>query len=72
MTGELLSAENRRGIEEDWGIVARNFYGLADGGLPVENLTLIRNLMINNNIFNDYYLTICGIIFNDIHDSCKH
>jgi hypothetical protein len=44
----------------------------SDGGFPFENLTLIRNLMINNNIFNDYYLTICGIIFNDIHDSCKH
>lgn len=39
---------------------------------PSGIFTLVGNLMINNNIFNDYYLTICGIIFNDIHDSCKH
>ncbi len=30
MAGEALAEENRRKIEEEWGITARNFYGLAD------------------------------------------
>jgi phenylacetate-CoA ligase len=30
MTGESLLEESRKSIEEEWGIVARNFYGLAD------------------------------------------
>jgi phenylacetate-CoA ligase len=30
MAGETLADENRRTIEEAWGIVARNYYGLAD------------------------------------------
>lgn len=30
MAGEALSEEDRRHIEDDWGIVARNYYGLAD------------------------------------------
>lgn len=30
MAGETLAEEDRARIEEEWGIVARNFYGLAD------------------------------------------
>ena len=30
MAGEAMPEEDRRKIEEEWGIVARNFYGLAD------------------------------------------
>ncbi|MDY6794681.1 MAG: AMP-binding protein [Actinomycetota bacterium] len=30
MAGEALAEEDRARIEEDWGITARNFYGLAD------------------------------------------
>jgi phenylacetate-CoA ligase len=30
MAGEALAEEDRARIEEEWGIVARNFYGLAD------------------------------------------
>ncbi len=32
MAGEALSEEDRKHIEEEWGIVARNYYGLADVG----------------------------------------
>lgn len=30
MAGEAMAEESRRRIEEEWGIVARNYYGLAD------------------------------------------
>lgn len=35
LAGEALSEEERSNIEETWGIVARNFYGLADVGADI-------------------------------------
>jgi phenylacetate-CoA ligase len=35
LAGEALSEEERKNIEETWGIVARNFYGLADVGADI-------------------------------------
>ncbi|MFH2130963.1 MAG: AMP-binding protein [bacterium] len=35
LAGEALSEEERRNIENTWGIVARNFYGLADVGADI-------------------------------------
>lgn len=35
LAGEALSEEERNNIEETWGIVARNFYGLADVGADI-------------------------------------
>lgn len=35
LAGEALSEEERQNIEKTWGIVARNFYGLADVGADI-------------------------------------
>lgn len=35
LAGEALSEEERKNIEETWGITARNFYGLADVGADI-------------------------------------